>query len=220
MHGRIALLSATLLLFTYNAAIAQQRNTQGKSVGVRGSKRKPTVHITFVRFGKREPRYNNESNDGVWLRVHNNTRWPLTFHGMDWFTSEDQEVRVFYGVEEVLEPADAIRIDTPITGQPPPPGSSVGSASPTETLSKPREQSDEDCEAPPGDWGAHVVAPITLPPGKSMIFSVPREALCKNLKIYLKYNYSWERRDRDQRFDYEPEHRVYFEGSDLVRSVR
>jgi len=52
-----------------------------------------------------------------------------------------------------------------------------------------------------------------------MIFSVPREALCKNLKIYLVYNYAWER-DKHQSFEYEPEHRVYFEGSNLPNTAR
>ena len=181
------------------------------------SKQKPTVHISFVRFGKRDCRYNNESNEGVWLRVHNNTQWPLVFHGHR-FTGEDREVRVFDGVEKVPEPRDEIRVSTqlPII-LPPPPGSSQQPTAQTETVSPTDIEVYKDCEAPPDDWGIHVVAPIRLPPGRSMIFSVPREALCKNLKIYRKYNYSWENDDRYRSFDYEPEHRVYFEGSELPK---
>jgi hypothetical protein len=91
---------------------------------------------------------------------------------------------------------------------------------PQETSTPPKTVEEKDCEAPPGDWGIDVVAPIRLPPGKSMILSVPRESLCKNLKIYLRYNYSWEKHDRYRPFDYEPEHRVYFVGADLPKAAR
>lgn len=217
MHRTISLL-CLLILGSGAAVIGQERKSRATNNRVRISKQRPTVHITFDRFGKREPRYNNESDEGVWLRVHNNTRWPLTFHGMDWFTGEDQEVRVFYGVEEVPKPRDQIQVTAPPILAPPP-GSSQATAQ-TEALSQSKTEVLKDCEAPPDDWGIHVVAPITLPPGKSMIFSVPREALCRNLKIYLSYNYSWERHDKYRPFDYEPEHRVYFEGSDLPQSAR
>ena len=219
MARTIAFLSVVLIL-SFGAASAQQRMSRLPANRVRVSKQRPTVHITFVRFGTREPRHNQESNEGVWLRVHNNKRSSLTFRGMDWFIDEDQEVTVFYGVEEIPKPIGAITISLPLYVQPLPPGSSAQPAPQTEALSQSKTDPSKDCEAPSGDWGGDVVAPITLPPGKSMIFSVPREALCKNLKIYLMYNYAWERRDKYQSFDDEPEHRVYFEGSNLQNTAR
>jgi hypothetical protein len=205
------------LSLSYQGAVAQQSKVRSRANPVRVSKPKPTVYVSFVRFGRREPRYNNESEEGVYLRVYNNTKWPLTFYGMDWFTSEEREMRVFYGVEEVPEPRDAIRVSAPMVGQPPPPGSSPEPALSADAVNKAKPEESHECKAPPDDWGIHVVSPITLPPGRSTIFSVPREALCKNLKIYLKYNYSWERHDRYRPFDDEPEHRVFFAGSDLPR---
>src|SRR5215510_234341 len=217
MARTIAFLSVVLIL-SFGAVMAQQRKSRLPANRVRVSKQKPTVHITFVRFGKREPRHNEESNEGVWLRVHNNTRWPLTFQGMDWFIDEDQEVTVFYGVEEIPKPISVIAVPRIVPR--PLPGSSAQPAPQTEALSQSKTETSKDCEAPPGDWGIDVVSPITLPPGKSMIFSVPRETLCKNLKIYLVYNYVWEKRDKYQSFDYEPEHRVYFKGSNLPNTAR
>ena len=40
---------------------------------------RPTVYITFEREGKREPIYTSESNQGIWLRLHNNTKWAINF---------------------------------------------------------------------------------------------------------------------------------------------
>jgi len=136
---------------------------------------------------------------------------------MDWFIDEDQEVTVFYGVEEIPKPISAIAVP-PIVPRPLP-GSLAQSAPQTEALTQSKTETSKDCEAPPGDWGSCFATAITLPAGKSMIFSVPREALCKNLKIYLVYNYAWER-DKHQSFEYEPEHRVYFEGSNLPNTAR
>jgi hypothetical protein len=218
--GRTVAFLSVVLILSFGAVSAQQRKSRLPANRVRISKQQPTVHITFVRFGTREPRYNHESNEGVWLRVHNNTRWSLTFHGLDWFTDEDREVTVFYGVEEIPKPIGPIEFSVPRYVTPPPPGAPAQPPPQTEALSQSKAETSKNCEAPPGDWGTHVVAPITLPPGKSMVFSVPREALCKNLKIYLVYNYAWERRDKYQSFDYEPEHRVYFKGSDLPDTAR
>src|SRR4051812_4328706 len=34
---------------------------------------KPSVYISFERFGKTEPLYEGESENRIWLRLHNNT---------------------------------------------------------------------------------------------------------------------------------------------------
>lgn len=53
-----------------------------------------------------------------------------------------------------------------------------------------------------------------LPPGQTVVFSVPREHLAKHLAIYIRFNYEWEYGERTFRRD-EPQHRVYFRASDL-----
>jgi hypothetical protein len=220
MNTVMNLLSVVVILSLTSDAHAQQRRPRLADGNVRISKRMPTVHITFVRFSKRDPRYNNESDKGVWLRVHNNTRWPLVFQGFGWFTRNDEEVTVFYGVEEIPKIRGEAIISSPLVIEPPRLPSFEQSPVQSQGPDPPKLEKAEECEAPPGDWGIHVVAPITLPPGKSMIFSVPREALCKNLKIYIVYNYAWEKHDEYRPFDYEPEHRVYFWGSDLPKAAR
>jgi hypothetical protein len=58
-----------------------------------------------------------------------------------------------------------------------------------------------------------------LPSGSSIIFSVPREHLSKDLAIFIRFNYEWEYEDGTFRSD-EPEHRVYFRTSDLPKQLQ
>jgi hypothetical protein len=51
-----------------------------KSLDVRLVNDKPTVYVSFVRSGPRRPLENWESDQGVWLRIHNNTKWNLVFN--------------------------------------------------------------------------------------------------------------------------------------------
>jgi hypothetical protein len=217
MNTVMNLLRVVVILSLTAVAHAQQRRPRLPDSSIRISKRMPTVHITFARFGKREPRYNDESDEGVWLRVHNNTGWPLVFHGFGRFTRNDEEVTLFYRVEEIPKTRGEVTISSPLVIEPPPLPSFEQPLVQSQAPDPPKAEKAGDCKAPSGDWGIHVVAPITLPPSKSMIFSVPREALCRNLKIYIVYNYSWEKQDEYRPFDYEPEHRVYFRGSDLPK---
>lgn len=59
---------------------------------------------------------------------------------------------------------------------------------------------------------SHMFSTSWLPPGGSVIFSVPREHLAKRLSVYIPYNYEWEYGERTFRSD-EPQHRVYFRAS-------
>jgi hypothetical protein len=57
----------------------------------------PTVYITFERTGKRKPLEQGESDEGVWLRLHNNTRWPLRL-AMNGVPKEYGDAALFYDV--------------------------------------------------------------------------------------------------------------------------
>src|SRR5690349_14129711 len=59
-------------------SLGQTRRSTRNARDFRISKSHPTVYLTFVRSGKREPEHVDESDQGVWLRLHNNTRWTLS----------------------------------------------------------------------------------------------------------------------------------------------
>jgi hypothetical protein len=203
------------------SAVVPAQRVKARRAKPSDSVSKPSVYLSFVRFGKREPLHTQESSEGVWLRLHNNTRWPLVLkaHGGGggvFATGKEEEVGMFYGVEEFREREESI-LREPL--EPPPPSLPSGldpgwdkKPAPAPTIIE------EDCPVPASSWCFHVCSVISLPPGKSLVFSLPRETLCKNLRVYLVFNYSWEARNG---FVGEaPEHRVYFYGSALLKMPR
>ena len=192
---------------------AQRSKTHRPKNTFRILKHKPTVYITFEQFGQREPLRLNESNEGVWLRLHNNSRWSLILeaHGTNgvFATGKEEEVGMFYGVEEVPRSLKAVSSDY---DNPPDPRESSRMSN-AETKAFVAAHKYDICEVPVS-YSCHVCSTIELPPGKSLLFSLPRETLCGNLKSYVSFKYKWE--DEDVAGE-EPEHRVYFYGSQLPK---
>jgi len=61
-------------------------------------KKQPSIFITYERAGEREPLRASESSKGVWLRLHNNTKWKITFPAFG-VPEELGEVGMFYRLE-------------------------------------------------------------------------------------------------------------------------
>ena len=61
------------------AVPAQQQKPGITKADVILSKDKPTVYVSFERAGERKAVYAMESNQGIWLRLNNNTRWAINF---------------------------------------------------------------------------------------------------------------------------------------------
>lgn len=71
---------AILLIFSASADVAAQgRRTTKARPEVRLDKTKPPIFISFESAGVREPLRDGESNQGVWLRLNNNTKWTIIF---------------------------------------------------------------------------------------------------------------------------------------------
>ena len=69
-----------------------------EATAVRLLQEKPSVYMEFVRDGHRDPLYNGESDSGVWLRLHNNTKWSIVLQ-MNGYPSEDYgDAAVIYDV--------------------------------------------------------------------------------------------------------------------------
>jgi hypothetical protein len=191
-----------------------------KSQRPRLDSRKPSVYVSFLRFGTREPVYTGESNQRVWLRLHNNTRWPLVLdaHGASgeaFARGTEEEVGLFVSVEEVLKVRQFEVRSSPLTDpQPLPPGSAIEQPIQAQPSATPRSKEQQNC-SPAYQDSCHVCSNIRLASGKSIMFSVPREMLCEDRMIYVVYNYDWE--GRDGIMVDEPEHRVYFYGSALPK---
>lgn len=207
---KIILIVIWVLNFS-TTVFAQRQKTRRANQAARILKDKPTVYITFETFGKLEPIGIDESKDGVYLRLHNNTRWSLVLSAggfdseMD-ATGKEVEVGLFYGFEEISTPLSRSGSEFFAPRDP-------REASRMTELSYIEAHKYDKCEVQSNE-SCRFCSAIQLQPGKSFLFSLPREELCQNLKTYISYQYDWE---DDWGFGNEPRHRVYFSGADLPK---
>ena len=153
--------------------LSQEKSGRTEAKGFRIMKEKPTVYISFDHAGKREPLLKGESDQGIWLRLHNNTRWAIRLQ-MNGVPRQYGDANLFY---EVLSENEVVV-----------------------------------------DMGCHVCSSNKLPPGKSILFSIPREYLNKDLAIRISFSYEWEEDERGST-SLEPQHYVYFYSSALPKTL-
>jgi hypothetical protein len=102
-------------------------------------------------------------------------------------TKEYGDASLYYGVE--TEPEDLQLIHVPPLPPLMPP--LLEAQQPKVSIPEKPNVEEEKCQVSiPA--GCHVCSIIQLRSGESLIFSVPRDYLCKNLKIYVPFNYEWE----------------------------
>lgn len=166
-------LLAILILCSFSGLLyAQKRKSHRTPEEVRLKKDSPTVYITFGHVARREPLRAGESDQGVWLRLHNNTRWPIVLE-MNGVPSEYGDAGLFY---DLLSERKVIQ-----------------------------------------EGRCHVCSSNKLSPGRSLVFSLPREYLGKGGAIRVGFSYGWEDPD-DVSAGSEPEHYVYFYASKLPQT--
>ena len=171
---------------------------------------RPTVYLTFEREGKREPLHPSESNQGIWLQLHNNTKWAINFCTLGLYLppkvspthladgrnvlglNDGVEVYMCHGIEERKRYESQVR----------------------RKGERKRRESIKGSERQVGYDTGDVFSSAWLPSGSSVSFSVPREHLSKSLAIFIRFQYEWEYVNGTIRSD-EPDHRVYFRAFDL-----
>ena len=93
-----SLLTASGLCFLL-AVAANAEGPVGSTARVRSNKDRPTVYLTYERSGPRKPLTNGESNRGIWLRLHNNTKWKLILRVGGVSNPSYGDFVVFYEIE-------------------------------------------------------------------------------------------------------------------------
>lgn len=206
------ILWATLILCSLAlTAFSQQQRKQGVSNGtVNLSKDKPTVYITFERAGKRKPLFAGESNQGVWLRLHNNTRWAINFCTLSLYVGPKVAPLRLGDGRGVLGLRDGVEVN--MCHEVEAVKSYESGVTPEGGMFKGKSVAVQ--QPPVGYRTGDVFSTSWLPAGGSVMFSVPREHLDKHFAIYITYNYEWEYGERAFRND-EPQHRVYFRAVNL-----
>jgi len=91
-----------VFILIFSIVSAQTRKPNKISSEIRLSRNKPSVYISYERTGKREPLYESESSEGIWLRLHNNTRWTIIFPSSG-APETHGDIGIFYILETVSE---------------------------------------------------------------------------------------------------------------------
>ncbi len=146
----------------------QNRKAGPRPENVRINKGAPTVYIKFERAGELKSPETNEEKERVWLRLYNNTRWPLRLRMSGVPSNEYGDAKLYY--DGLLKDEVVFRIR------------------------------------------CHFCSSNLLSPGKSLLFSVPREELGAERAIRVSFNYGWEDWDSIGA-GLEPEHYIYFDAS-------
>lgn len=187
-----------LIVLAAACAVAQQPSSCGTSNDVRVVKDKPTIYITFERFGKAlnpdeqkmlqgdQRKKVPDNGSDVWLRIHNNTCWSINFEQYGIYLPKPKTGETMKDV--LLKRAGILEdgIETSLYY----------------SIMKGNEQI--------GYTGIDVVDTVTLPAGLTVLFSVDKKHLAPKQSVRLSFHYAWEYKHGN-----EPEHYLEFSDYDL-----
>jgi hypothetical protein len=191
---------------------AQQGQGPKESISINSNN--PTVYLTFEKEGPREPIHPSESKQGIWLRLHNNSKWAINFCTLSLYVPPKVAPRRLADGRAVLGLNDGVEINV-CHGVEHIATYQWKLSRRQKSRNRPATTEEQQVGYDRGD----VFSSAWLPPGSSVVFSVPREHLSKELVIFLRFNYEWEYGDRAVKSN-EPEHRVYFRAADLPQQTR
>ena len=206
LNKQIVLVCAFAVVVILTAsAVAQQSTPCGASNDVRILKEKPTVYLTFERFGKAlntdeqkliqtdQRGKSRQKGTDVWLRVHNNTCWPISLIQYGMYIPKQKTGEA---------PGERFKHMGILDD-----GAETGLFY---AVMKDRNQI--------GYSGIDSYDYVKLLPGRTALFSVARDALKGQQSIRISFIYDWEFQRGTERRSYtsnEPWHYVEFSGYDL-----
>jgi hypothetical protein len=190
-----SLIRLLVLLLCASTVLPQRSNAKVKSMLIR--KDMPSVYIEFMRSGTAPPLFGNEKEDRIWLRLHNNTKWTICFCSFP-VKSQYGEIGLVYDVKH-----------NELTFR------GLSGSSSSSTI---KPDNNMTAEIPQGYNTADTCTEYNLRSGKSIVFSIPRDHLRKNLYIESKFWPEWE--NRDNILGNYPESFVSFPNLDLQESEK
>lgn len=199
-------------------ALGHQSDAQAPRSDVLLVAGRPTIHITFdgeASFGRgvaklaagagssdgSDRKDGDRSNGAIRLRLHNNTRWAISFSTESLYVGtavvplrlgDGRTVLALrtgtqVNAEYQIEPDRLAKGASPARGGPP---------------------MEETVTSSPIDWG-DVSATSWLPSGACVTFLVPRNLSLEHSRLYVAFAYEWESIQGASPAD-EPQHRVYY----------
>lgn len=221
---RIRHLVWLLLSLVASSASAQTLQRCDTTAGVTIVANKPTVYISFDEVNdsgpatsrlasagqpseklQQQPKERGNQGAFIWLRLHNNTRWAISVPTDSLYVGPVVSPITLCAGRSVLAIRDGRKINVRYE---------------LELPSRPESIDGKHRHELPTLNRSDVSSTTWLPPGGSVLFSVPREYLGRSSSgIYVPYEYEWEYDDRRFRTN-EPEHRVYFRTFNLPKELQ
>jgi len=199
-------LSLMILPLLPGRAPSEPSNSHSLRKDIRISKRSPSVYITFEGFGNavdpaktkmledgnavKQLRKDRQEhlNEAVWLRLHNNTRWAITFSSNSFYSGPRTIIYSLSDGSRAFGLGEGMKIDL--------------------------QYSIEEADGKRLEYSGDQSFGSLLPPGRSIVFSVLREHLSNGRSVYVSFKFEWERLEKGVTVR-GPEHRMYFRASDL-----
>lgn len=209
-----------LILYLFLNVINLTAQAKINSTDIRISKNAPSVYLTYEHLGENASLCNEKKTQGVWLRLHNNSKWAINIEAN---TVEEDSIESTYLTDKtsVSILKDNVAVTTCYEVEAIPTTTTKVRGDGGISLNVPVKvkvpQTKLYCSC---SWrtGSTRSEGVWILPGRSVTFSVPREALNKNLKIYTLFSYEWEQESGSFR-DNEPIHKVYFYSYDLPKNI-
>jgi hypothetical protein len=89
------------LIFIILSILPYQANAQkSKSISIKINQTKPSVYITYDRRGKLKPLFQGESENRIWLKMHNNTKLNIFFCAFS-VSKEYGEIGLYHTVKRI-----------------------------------------------------------------------------------------------------------------------
>jgi hypothetical protein len=186
-----------LLLIALTAALGQQATTSGNPSLL--DPNLPSVYIRFDHVGKRVPVHSDESGEGVWLRLHNNTKAAISLRTESLYVGSGVRPLKLWNGENVLGLRDGVEASPCYRVEERRPSSSASknkSAVAVDQITEYQMLSLGTC----GDVGST----SWVPSASSILISLPKEQLATGHRISIPFRYEWEPASPDV------EHRVFF----------
>jgi hypothetical protein len=126
----------------------------------------PYVYLKFDHVGKRQPLSRREPDRGLWIRLVNNCRLPITVATFD---TETRDPGI--GIDDEIVPVD---LNAPPLGHASHPGENAPSERPNESI-------------PEGYSSGDVVNTTTVAPGTSLLLSLPANHVGRSWKLQIQF---------------------------------
>jgi hypothetical protein len=155
-------LAAIMLAINWQASAQQQVNEPKLVI----NPDRPYLYVQFDHFGTGEPRSENEAPNRVWLRLVNNCTVTAGVH-VNGFPADHR-------------PADEVAIMDRV----------VKDEERLVTVARPADKAEKADQTPPFGYWFDVGSIENIPPGKSIVFSLPTNQFRQNWHIEIPYEFA------------------------------